>query len=183
MAAPDSADKTKVLVLELMARMQRGHVMAIHCRGGVGRAGTIAACLLLELGRCKGMARTAIAEVRNRRCPQAVETRRQEEFIFKYADNLRNRLLVEEERKKIVSEKKTSSFLSENTCKASESQGNKDNKEATTVFKSAKERIAERSRRDVEKEAEKKRLASNAQENSGSDMHGGLDERDLYGTF
>ncbi|KAK3278979.1 hypothetical protein CYMTET_13117 [Cymbomonas tetramitiformis] len=128
-------------------------------------------------------ARSAIAEVRNRRCPQAVETRRQEEFIFKYADNLRDGLLVEEERKKIVSQKKTSALSSDTTCKASESQCTKENNETTTVFNSAKERRAERSRRAGEKEAEKKSLASNDRGNSGSDMHGGLDERDIYGTF
>jgi ADP-ribosyl-[dinitrogen reductase] hydrolase len=49
----------------------------IHCRGGLGRAGTIAARLLVELGM---EPETAIARVRAAR-PGAIETRDQEEFV------------------------------------------------------------------------------------------------------
>jgi ADP-ribosyl-[dinitrogen reductase] hydrolase len=50
----------------------------VHCRGGLGRAGTIAARLLVELG----MEPTkAIASVRGVR-PGAIETSEQERFVL-----------------------------------------------------------------------------------------------------
>ena len=71
-----------LLIKALDTRIQQGEILAVHCRGGVGRAGTIAACTLLQ----RGMVRTsaeAIAYVRARRSG-AVESRRQEEFIKKF---------------------------------------------------------------------------------------------------
>jgi ADP-ribosyl-[dinitrogen reductase] hydrolase len=50
----------------------------VHCRGGLGRAGTIAARLLVELGM---EPKTAIKNVRAVR-PGAIETRDQEKFIM-----------------------------------------------------------------------------------------------------
>jgi ADP-ribosyl-[dinitrogen reductase] hydrolase len=50
----------------------------VHCRGGLGRAGTIAARLLVELGV---EPLTAIAKVREVR-PGAIETRDQEKFVM-----------------------------------------------------------------------------------------------------
>jgi ADP-ribosyl-[dinitrogen reductase] hydrolase len=49
----------------------------IHCRGGLGRAGTIAAGLLIELGI---EPKKATASVRAAR-PGAIETSEQEEFV------------------------------------------------------------------------------------------------------
>jgi ADP-ribosyl-[dinitrogen reductase] hydrolase len=49
----------------------------IHCRGGLGRAGTIAARLLIELGI---EPKKATASVRAAR-PGAIETSEQEEFV------------------------------------------------------------------------------------------------------
>ena len=50
----------------------------VHCRGGLGRAGTIAARLLVELGM---EPETAIASVRAVR-PGAIETSDQEKFVL-----------------------------------------------------------------------------------------------------
>jgi cyclin-dependent kinase inhibitor 3 len=55
----------------------------VHCKGGVGRAGLVAACVLLAT-EAQSTAADAIAEVRRRRCKTAVETTRQEEFVAKY---------------------------------------------------------------------------------------------------
>jgi len=57
--------------------------MIIHCRGGVGRAGLIAACLLLKL-RMASSAADAISKIRKLRCRTAVESYCQEQFIAKY---------------------------------------------------------------------------------------------------
>jgi ADP-ribosyl-[dinitrogen reductase] hydrolase len=63
---------------ELRAMLRRKLDVLVHCRGGLGRAGTIAARLLVELGMEPV---NAIASVRAVR-PGAIETRRQEEFIL-----------------------------------------------------------------------------------------------------
>jgi protein-tyrosine phosphatase len=67
--------------------------IVVHCRGGVGRAGTFAACYLLhrmhEFAMCvPGQTygpRDAIAHVRRRRCARAIESRKQEDFVDTYA--------------------------------------------------------------------------------------------------
>jgi ADP-ribosyl-[dinitrogen reductase] hydrolase len=51
--------------------------VVIHCRGGLGRAGTLAACVL----RSEGVpARAAIARVRSAR-PGSIENAAQEAFV------------------------------------------------------------------------------------------------------
>ncbi|WP_228156897.1 ADP-ribosylglycohydrolase family protein [Fuscovulum blasticum] len=58
-------------------RVERGSKVLIHCRGGLGRAGTIAACLLIERGET---ATGAIGIVRSAR-PGAIETQAQEDWL------------------------------------------------------------------------------------------------------
>ena len=65
--------------------------MIIHCRGGVGRAGLIASCLLLQLNMASSPA-DAISKVRKLRCRAAVESYCQEQFIAKYANFIRTRV-------------------------------------------------------------------------------------------
>ena len=63
---------------ELRSMLRRRLDVLVHCRGGLGRAGTIAARLLVELG----MEPTkAIASVRAAR-PGAIETSEQEKFVL-----------------------------------------------------------------------------------------------------
>jgi ADP-ribosyl-[dinitrogen reductase] hydrolase len=61
----------------LRAILRSGDDVLVHCRGGLGRAGTIAARLLIELGI---EPETAIARVRGVR-PGAIETSDQERFV------------------------------------------------------------------------------------------------------
>jgi protein-tyrosine phosphatase len=63
---------------ELCTMLRNGLHVLIHCRGGLGRAGTISARLLVELGF---EPLTAIATVREVR-PGAIETLRQERFVM-----------------------------------------------------------------------------------------------------
>lgn len=53
------------------------------CRGGIGRAGMIAACVLLKLGKALDAA-DAISQVRSLRSFRAVQTTRQEDFVHYY---------------------------------------------------------------------------------------------------
>lgn len=71
------------VVVGAAAALQRGNSSVLHCRGGVGRAGMMGACLLLLTGEA-ATAKQAIGLIRKRRCKQAVETRRQEDFVKRY---------------------------------------------------------------------------------------------------
>jgi ADP-ribosyl-[dinitrogen reductase] hydrolase len=63
---------------ELRMLLCDGRNVLVHCRGGLGRAGTIAARLLIELGMEPA---TAIRQVRTLR-PGAIETREQEQYVL-----------------------------------------------------------------------------------------------------
>src|SRR6266852_2976973 len=62
---------------ELRSMLRRRLDVLVHCRGGLGRAGTIAARLLIELGMEPAKAITLVRAVR----PGAIETPDQEEFV------------------------------------------------------------------------------------------------------
>lgn len=63
---------------ELRSILRGGSDILVHCRGGLGRAGTIAARLLIELGI---EPEAAIANVRAVR-PRAIETAAQEKYVL-----------------------------------------------------------------------------------------------------
>jgi ADP-ribosyl-[dinitrogen reductase] hydrolase len=63
----------------LRARLTGGHGIVIHCRGGLGRTGLVAARLLIELGAIPHEALDTVRAVR----PGAVETRQQEEYVLR----------------------------------------------------------------------------------------------------
>jgi cyclin-dependent kinase inhibitor 3 len=59
-----------------------GNVL-VHCRGGVGRAGLVACCVLAEM--CEFTSHKKIIEfVRKRRDRRCDESRKQEDFVEKY---------------------------------------------------------------------------------------------------
>jgi ADP-ribosyl-[dinitrogen reductase] hydrolase len=66
---------------KLRSILRNGSDVVVHCRGGLGRAGTIASRLLIELGMAP---KTAIERVRAVR-PGAIETRAQEEYVLAIA--------------------------------------------------------------------------------------------------
>jgi ADP-ribosyl-[dinitrogen reductase] hydrolase len=63
---------------ELCMLRRRGREVLVHCRGGLGRAGTIGARLLIELGMTRAV---AIARVRAAR-PGAIETIGQKRYVL-----------------------------------------------------------------------------------------------------
>ena len=62
----------------LRSDLLAGHRVLVHCRGGLGRAGTVAARLLVELGV---PAAEAIRRVRAAR-PGSIETIQQEQYVL-----------------------------------------------------------------------------------------------------
>jgi ADP-ribosyl-[dinitrogen reductase] hydrolase len=65
---------------ELMEELSSGKNIFIHCMGGLGRTGVVAAMLLMEVGYS---ANQAIAAVRTSR-PHTIETSAQEDFVRNY---------------------------------------------------------------------------------------------------
>jgi ADP-ribosyl-[dinitrogen reductase] hydrolase len=63
---------------KLRSILRRGLDVLVHCRGGLGRAGTIAARLLVELGMEPTKAIASVRAVR----PGAIETSDQEIFVL-----------------------------------------------------------------------------------------------------
>lgn len=63
---------------DLRRILRRGGSVLMHCRGGLGRAGTIAARLLIEFGT---EPEAAIKAVRDARSPDAIETAEQEAYV------------------------------------------------------------------------------------------------------
>ena len=80
--APDHKfmDKWQVIKTLLKNDLIEGKNVAIHCMGGKGRSGTIAAILLIEFGENN---KNAIELVRKKR-KGAIETKEQEGFILSY---------------------------------------------------------------------------------------------------
>jgi ADP-ribosyl-[dinitrogen reductase] hydrolase len=74
---PDSTVALVKLVSGIIAEIRQGRHVVVHCLGGVGRAGTVACCVLVALG-CP--ADEALARVRAIRIG-AVETAGQEKFV------------------------------------------------------------------------------------------------------
>jgi protein-tyrosine phosphatase len=63
----------------LILRVLEGHRVVVHCKGGLGRAGTVASLLLMDSGaaRTADQAMQMVREVR----PGAIETQEQEAFL------------------------------------------------------------------------------------------------------
>ncbi len=66
---PAGVDQARVLVRTILARLAAGDSVAVACRGGLGRTGTIAACTLIGagLGPARGHRRCSHRPTRNDR--------------------------------------------------------------------------------------------------------------------
>jgi len=74
-------DAVFTTALSMLWLLEKGENVYVHCKGGLGRAGTLAACILLLAADESEDDRSAIAAVRAARSPRAVENKRQEQFI------------------------------------------------------------------------------------------------------
>ena len=82
LTAPDKGFEATwpTVATALRQRVTAGGRVLVHCRGGLGRAGTVAACLLVEFGVTP---EEAIQRVRIAR-PNAIETSAQERYVRAY---------------------------------------------------------------------------------------------------
>ena len=78
---PEAMDRWREMSPKLHRIIESGGRIVIHCRGGLGRAGTIAALLLTERGWSSQQAISDIRAVR----PRAIETNEQEQWLTRRA--------------------------------------------------------------------------------------------------
>jgi ADP-ribosyl-[dinitrogen reductase] hydrolase len=78
---PDQLDAARALVHDIVAAVDAGRTVVVHCRGGLGRSGLIAASVLVARGVAADL---AIAAVRDAR-PSAIETTEQEAWVRAFA--------------------------------------------------------------------------------------------------
>ena len=85
MCIPDKRikDTWSEISVGLRSTITHGGNVLIHCRGGLGRSGMIAARILVELGWDPEPAIQKVREVR----PGAIETTDQESFVFAASDS------------------------------------------------------------------------------------------------
>ena len=74
-------DQVRRFVAFVDAELGQSRPVAVHCRAGYGRTGTMLACYLVWTGTDPEM---AVEEVRRRR-PGSIETPEQEDFVIDYA--------------------------------------------------------------------------------------------------
>lgn len=79
--APGLEEATE-LVGWLLAELEAGRRVVLHCMAGLGRTGTVAACALVAQGLSP---EAAITAVRGARSPRAIETAEQERFVARFA--------------------------------------------------------------------------------------------------
>ncbi len=82
--APPTHD-ADILLAAIGERLDAGRHVCVHCMGGLGRTGAVAAAVLVDRGLD---ADAAIAEVRRVRSPRAIETAAQEAFVRQRAASM-----------------------------------------------------------------------------------------------
>jgi protein-tyrosine phosphatase len=79
--APSDVDATALLVQQILERLAVGRTVVVHCHGGVGRSGTIAAACLVASGADPARA----LEIVRRERPAAATAPGQAEFVHAFA--------------------------------------------------------------------------------------------------
>lgn len=86
---PPSRQNVLELVEALAAELATGKDLLVHCRQGIGRAGLLAACLLVYSGLDPGEAIKRLSELRGCTIPETAE---QQRWILDFAQSLFTKL-------------------------------------------------------------------------------------------
>lgn len=70
------------VIQQLVQQIRSGKKVVVHCRGGLGRAGTVVGAILIEMGYDPDFSVDAVRGAR----PGAIQTQSQEKFLDKYWD-------------------------------------------------------------------------------------------------
>ncbi|MEB3277308.1 MAG: cyclin-dependent kinase inhibitor 3 family protein [Lyngbya sp.] len=82
MSVPTSIDELIVLVEQILLNAKQNQTVVIHCMGGLGRTGMVAACCLVALGYSPTEAIRIVRETRE----YSIETQQQENYISQFAE-------------------------------------------------------------------------------------------------
>jgi protein-tyrosine phosphatase len=80
---PENMKGAVQFVKDVIERYQQGERLLMHCNGGLGRAGTMAACIRMAL-KLDADPKSAIASIRKLRGERAIETWQQEQFVARF---------------------------------------------------------------------------------------------------
>lgn len=81
---PTSTWETMALAEAIVARLNQGKAVAVHCRAGIGRSSLIAACVLVLLGLAPVMAFDRISKARGVKVP---DTKGQRDWVDKFRED------------------------------------------------------------------------------------------------
>lgn len=81
---PPSIGQLKMLTKRMTEMIERGDVLAVHCRAGIGRTGTIVAGWLIKEGLTAQAALDRIRSINK----HYVQTEEQEQFLFEFEQHL-----------------------------------------------------------------------------------------------
>lgn len=81
MSVPDSMDELILLVQKILLNAKQNKTVVIHCMGGLGRTGMVAACCLVAWGYSPEKAIETVRETRQ----YSIETQQQEDYISEFA--------------------------------------------------------------------------------------------------
>ena len=81
---PTDQEKFNSLVDQLLEYSRRGKAIVVHCRAGIGRSSTIAACVLLKMGLSPEHAFQTIEQARGGPVPDTPEQR---EWVERYSNS------------------------------------------------------------------------------------------------